>query len=203
MSACARWLGLAMGTMGDALEGWLQFARETHAPLIAASWALLAFLILGFLIRLQRDSFGWKLGASLLAVGGAAGALLWWSLQPGHSYYFFVDEVAANTAAINLRRAPIKVHGCVVVGSLEQRKGTLDYRFWIEGRPDRPSAVIAARYTGVLPDAFHPGAEIVARGNLADDGGLDIDPDGIMAKCPSKYAFDPDSPHDDRRCGEP
>jgi cytochrome c-type biogenesis protein CcmE len=182
-----------MSMIGDALEGVLRVVRESRAPLVAAVWGLVAFVVAAILVRRRQDSFGWKLGASLLVFGSAAGALLYWSLQPDRSYYFFVDEVAANKLPIRLHRAPIKVHGRVVVGSLEQRKGTLDYRFWIEGRPDRPSAVIGARYTGSLPDCFHSGSEIVAQGRLAEDGTLDIEPDGIMAKCPSKYVFDPDA----------
>ena len=180
-----------MAIIGDALEGVLRVVRESRAPLVAAVWALVAFVVAAILIRRRQDNFGWKLGASLLAFGGAAGALLHWSLQPERSYYFFVDEVTAQTLPIRLHRAPIKVHGCVVVGSLEQRKGTLDYRFWLEGRPDRPSAVIQARYSGTLPDCFRSGSEIVARGTLAEDGSLDIEPDGIMAKCPSKYVSGP------------
>jgi len=176
--------------LADALEGVLRVVHESGAPLVAALWGLAAFVVAAILIRRRQDNFGWKLGASLLAFGGAAGALLWWSLQPERSYYFFVDDVAASSLPIRLHRAPIDVHGVVAVGSLEQRKGTLDYRFWIEGRPDRPSAVIAARYTGTLPDCFRTGSEIVARGRLAPDGSLEIEPDGIMAKCPSKYVID-------------
>jgi hypothetical protein len=34
-------------------------------------------------------------------------------------------------------------------------------------------------------------AEVVVKGKLRDDGGLDAFPDGIMAKCPSKYDVTP------------
>jgi len=171
-----------MEMVGDALEGILRVVRETRAPLVAALWALVAFVVAAILIRRRQDNFGWKLGASLLAFGGAAGALLWWSLQPGASYYFFVDEVAPKKLAIRLHRAPIRVHGKVVVGSLEQYTGTDVYQFWMEGRGDRPSAVIQAHYIGSLPQSFRSGVEIVASGTLAYNGRLDIQPDGIRTK---------------------
>jgi cytochrome c-type biogenesis protein CcmE len=171
-----------MEMVGDALEGILRVVRETRAPLVAALWALVAFVVAAILIRRRQDNFGWKLGASLLAFGGAAGALLWWSLQPGASYYFFVDEVAPKKLAIRLHRAPIRVHGKVVVGSLEQQKGTDVYQFWMEGGGDRPSAVIRAHYTGSLPQFFGSGVEIVATGTLSYDDTLDIQRDGIRTK---------------------
>jgi len=194
-----------METLADALERALRFVRETRAPLIAASWALVAFLVSGFLIRLRQDNFGWKLGTSLLAFGGAAGALLWWSLQPEHEPYAykFVDEVVALAPRFKRQGRLIDVHGCVVPGSIERRRGTDEYRFRLASRPDRPPAVIKVRYTGVLPDAFRSEAEIVAKGRLAADGGVDVVPDGIMARCPSKYAADPNAPPYDWRCAEP
>jgi len=190
-----------MWTLGDVFEGAARFVRETGAPRIAALWALVAFLVAAVLIRRRQDDFGWKLGSSLLAFGGAAGALLWWSLQPGANYYLFVDEAVAQAQAIRMRRAPVRVHGCVVSGSLEQRKGTEDYRFQMKNRYDRPPAVIQTRYTGSLPAAFRSGIEIVANGTLAADGSLDVIPDGIWVKCPGKYdgpappAFECPRPH--------
>ncbi len=177
---CSR-LGWAMEMVGDALDGILRVVHETRAPLVAALWALVAFVAAGILLRRRQEKIGRKLGASLLAVGGAAGALLWWSLQPDRSYDFFVDEVEGQTLAIRRHDGPIRVHGKVVVGSLEQYSGT-DYHFWMEGRRDRPSAVIQADYIGSLPQSFRSGVEIVATGTLAHNGRLEIQPDGIRTQ---------------------
>jgi cytochrome c-type biogenesis protein CcmE len=85
----------------------------------------------------------------------------------------------------------LQVHGNVVPGSIEQAKGTLMYRFKIEtgpkSAPPRAPAVISATYTGLVPDTFKDGAEVVAKGSLGPDDKLEVVPDGIMAKCPSKY----------------
>ena len=98
-----------METLADALERALRFVRETRAPLIAASWALVAFLVSGFLIRLRQDNFGWKLGTSLLAFGGAAGALLWWSLQPEHEPYAYKFVNVGGTPCVIFGPGHVKV----------------------------------------------------------------------------------------------
>jgi cytochrome c-type biogenesis protein CcmE len=107
------------------------------------------------------------------------------SINEGAAYYKHVDEVLANLADSRGKR--LQVHGHVVDGSIEQARGTLQYRFKIESREPRPHAVIAASYSGIVPDTFKSGAEVVATGTLTADDKLNVAPDGIMAKCPSKY----------------
>jgi cytochrome c-type biogenesis protein CcmE len=127
----------------------------------------------------------WKIVASVLVVTGAVAFLLSRSLKEGAESYKHVYEVMASVASMHGKR--LQVHGHVVDGSIEQKKGTLEYRFKIESREPRPHAVISASYTGLVPDTFKSGAEVVARGMLGENDRLDVIPDGIMAKCPSKY----------------
>ena len=49
---------------------------------------------------------------------------------------------------------------------------------------------IKASYTGVVPDTFKTGAEVVLKGRLGPDGFI-VEHDGVMAKCPSKYEAKP------------
>jgi len=187
-------LGWAMEKLGDAMEGLLSFVRESGAPAFAALWGLASFVVAAVLIRRRQDTFGWKLGASLLAFGGAAGTLLWWSQQRPAEYYKHVHELVAEGAErFYLRRAPVLVHGHVR-DSIERRAGTDEYRFEIESRYPRPPAVMRVHYTGLVPDPFRAGAEIVAKGKMCADGSLEVVPDGIMARCPSKYEVEPDQP---------
>ena len=44
-----------------------------------------------------------------------------------------------------------------------------------------------ASYTGILPDTFKDEAEVVLNGRLTADGNFEVAPNGVMAKCPSKY----------------
>ena len=46
---------------------------------------------------------------------------------------------------------------------------------------------MTATYTGLVPDTFKDGAEVVAKGTLTPENQLTVVPDGIMAKCPSRY----------------
>jgi cytochrome c-type biogenesis protein CcmE len=46
--------------------------------------------------------------------------------------------------------------------------------------------VVEATYTGIVPDTFKNESEVVLKGKLSD-AGFAVDPNGVMAKCPSKY----------------
>lgn len=127
----------------------------------------------------------WKIVLSVVAVTGAVGFLLSRSMKEGAEYYKHVDEVMA--APDMLRSKRLQVHGHVVKDSIEQAKGTLQYRFKIESIAPRAPATISANYTGLVPDTFKSGAEVVAKGTIGPDNVLSVVPDGIMAKCPSKY----------------
>jgi len=127
----------------------------------------------------------WKIVVSVVAVTGAVGFLLTRTMSTGAEYYKHVDEVMSSPDA--LRAKKLQVHGHVVNGSIEQAKGTLQYRFKIESKPPRAPAVMTATYTGLVPDTFKSGAEVVAKGTIGPDNTLQVAPEGIMAKCPSKY----------------
>jgi cytochrome c-type biogenesis protein CcmE len=127
----------------------------------------------------------WKIVASVVVVTGVVAFLLSRSLKEGAESYKHVDEVMTNVTSFHGKR--LQVHGNVVDGSIEKIPGTMQYRFQIESREPRPHAVISASYSGLVPDTFKSGAEVVARGMLGDNERLEVIPDGIMAKCPSKY----------------
>jgi cytochrome c-type biogenesis protein CcmE len=133
-----------------------------------------------------------KILASVVVVASAVGYMLTSSMKQGAEYYKHVDEVTSNVDAWRGKR--LQVHGHVVAGSIEQAKGTLLYRFKIESKAPRPPAVISATYNGLVPDTFKDGAEVVAKGTLTSDDQLSVIPDGIMAKCPSKYEADKNAP---------
>ena len=129
-----------------------------------------------------------KIVATVLGIGGAIALLLTASISKGAEYYKFVDEVTSNIDAF--RGKKLQVHGVVVDDSIQQARGTLMYRFKIQSRPDRPPATIMANYEGLVPDTFKGGAEVIVRGTLTADNQVAVIPDGIMAKCPSKYNAD-------------
>ena len=121
-----------------------------------------------------------KIGTTFLIIGLAIVALMYTTLSEGTEYYKHVDEVMANPQAWQGKR--LQLHGYVVDGSLMQRPNTLDYKFEVQSN----GKVVSARYTGVVPDTFKDGAEVVLKGRLGPEG-FAVEPNGVMAKCPSKY----------------
>lgn len=110
----------------------------------------------------------------------ALSGLMYTTLREGTEYYKHVDEVMADPAAWHGKR--LQLHGFVVEKSIERRRDSLDYRFRIQSN----GHVVQATYTGVVPDTFKDGSEVVVKGQLGPDG-FRVDPNGVMAKCPSKY----------------
>ncbi len=121
-----------------------------------------------------------KIGATAGVLVAALGGLMYTTLSEGTEYYKHVDEVMANPAEWQGKR--MSLHGYVVDKSILGKPGTLEYRFQIQSN----GKVISARYTGVVPDTFKDGSEVVLKGQLGPHG-FDVSPNGVMAKCPSKY----------------
>lgn len=167
----------------DALQTATDAARTQMPTGVVAVWALAGVIAAGVLFAtMRRRDFNARIGGSLLVLGAVAGALLWCATRPRAHYYKQVHETVAERDFIRARNHELSVHGIVVPGSVVQRIGREEYRFQIQSRPGWPYAVLEARYTGLLPDAFQSGAEIVARGTLTSDGWLDVIPDGIQAR---------------------
>ncbi len=121
-----------------------------------------------------------KIGATAAALVAALGGLMYTTLSEGTEYHKHVDEVMANPAEWQGKR--MSLHGYVVDKSILGKPGTLEYLFQIQSN----GKVISARYTGVVPDTFKDGSEVVLKGQLGPHG-FDVSPNGVMAKCPSKY----------------
>lgn len=124
----------------------------------------------------------------LLAFGG----MLRSTLSEDAEYYKHVDEVMAAPEQWEGKR--LQLHG--IVRSKHVKPGTLEHLFKVENQ----GAAVWAQYTGVTPDTFLEESEVVLKGTLArSEAGLmfQVEPNGIIAKCPSKYearAGVPDAP---------
>ncbi len=123
---------------------------------------------------------GTKIGLAVV-VAGAIGAMV--ALDPGEGVleYVYVDKVTADPSHFTGRM--IKVHGTVVEGSIQKKKGaTGDYRFVVENKGQR----LAVHFTNIPPDTFAEGGEVILTGRLNDAGDL-FQSEEMSAKCPSKY----------------
>ena len=121
-----------------------------------------------------------RIGITSVVLALAFSGLLWSTLSEGTEYYKHVDEVTEDPAAWQGKN--LQVHGFIVNESIMRRPDTLDYRFEIENNGE----VIKAEYSGIVPDTFKSGAEVVVKGQLGVDG-IMVAPNGVMAKCQSKY----------------
>jgi cytochrome c-type biogenesis protein CcmE len=121
-----------------------------------------------------------KIGMTGLVLALALGGLFYTTLSEGTEYYKHVDEVMTQPASWYGKR--LQLHGFVERGSILRKRDSLDYRFTIGNN----GATVAATYTGIVPDTFKDDAEVVVKGTLSPQG-FAVEPDGVMAKCPSKY----------------
>lgn len=121
-----------------------------------------------------------KIGLTAAVLAGVIGGLFYSTLAEGTAYYKHVDEVMVNPKSWYGKR--LQLHGHVVKDSIVRRRDSLDYRFRVESN----GQVVPASYTGIVPDTFKGGSEVVIKGRLGPDG-FQVDPGGVMAKCPSKY----------------
>jgi cytochrome c-type biogenesis protein CcmE len=198
MTAPAAGFNRAMEVLGRLKEAW-RLAQSPVPEAFVAAWASVGLLVAPFLARdRSRLRLTLRLGATVGALG-VAGSLLVEGLNPGY-FYKHVDEVLVNRDAYEGRR--LRVHGCVVNGSIEQARGTNRYRFLV-GIGERyggallPHGALRVTYEGLVPDTFRDGNEIVVNGELRPDGIFVAEPNGLMLKCPSKYA---DGPWPPPRC---
>jgi cytochrome c-type biogenesis protein CcmE len=121
-----------------------------------------------------------RIGLTAIVLVLAFAGLLWSTLREGTEYYKHVDEVMAAPADWQGRK--LQLHGFVVKDSIYINRQALEYRFKVHNK----GAEVPAMYTGIVPDTFKDDSEVVLRGTLKADG-FHVDPNGVMAKCPSKY----------------
>jgi cytochrome c-type biogenesis protein CcmE len=107
-------------------------------------------------------------------------AVMYTTVSEGAQYYRHVNEVMDHPEQWYGKN--MQLHGFVVDKSIQQRPNTLDYRFTIRSG----DYSVVATYTGVVPDTFKDGAEVVLTGRLSPQG-FSVEPNGVTAKCPSKY----------------
>jgi cytochrome c-type biogenesis protein CcmE len=122
-----------------------------------------------------------KIALTTVVLVVALGGLLYSTLSEGTEYYMHVEEVMANPDAWQGKN--LQVHGFVVKDSILRKRDSLEYRFKVQSK----GATIDASYTGIVPDTFQDDSEVVLKGRLENGGQFKVSPNGVMAKCPSKY----------------
>jgi cytochrome c-type biogenesis protein CcmE len=132
-----------------------------------------------------------KMGATIAVLTAAFAGLMWSTLREGTEYFKHVDEVMVDRQQWEGKN--LQLHGYVVPGSILVSPSTLEYKFKVQNNPSRSHSagnVVEASYKGIVPDTFKDEAEVVLRGKLTPTG-FHTDPNGVVAKCPSKYEGKP------------
>jgi cytochrome c-type biogenesis protein CcmE len=119
-----------------------------------------------------------KVGLTTLVLAVAFGGLFYSTMGEATEYYKHVDEVMAQPEQWYGKR--LQLHG--FAKQVTRKPSSLEYRLRVESN----GQVVNASYKGVVPDTFKDDAEVVLKGTLGPDG-FSVEPNGVMAKCPSKY----------------
>ena len=119
-----------------------------------------------------------KVGLTSLVLAVAFGGLLYQTMGEATEYYKHMDEVMAQPEQWYGKR--LQLHG--FAKDVARKPSSHDWRFKVESN----GHAVTATYTGVVPDTFKNDAEVVLKGTLSAEG-FTVAPNGVMAKCPSKY----------------
>ena len=100
-----------------------------------------------------------KIAITCVVLTGALGGLMYTTLAEGTEYYKHVDEVMAQRAVVARQEAAAPRLRRRICGSGPTR--------WTTGSRCRTTARSSRRdYTGVVPDTFKNGSEVVLKGQL-------------------------------------
>jgi cytochrome c-type biogenesis protein CcmE len=134
----------------------------------------------------MKRSYKFAVGACLLAA--SLGYLMYAGLQQSSTYYFTIAEFLPRKH--ELVGQGIRVAGRVEEGSLRKQtsaRGTeMSFHIADFAGPDRVPVEgrVAVAYTGVVPDMFAEGRDVIIEGRYVDGT---LQAQTIMTSCPSKY----------------
>lgn len=116
---------------------------------------------------------------AFLLFAGALGYLCYAGFTENSVYFLNVSEAKA-AAADQLRQA--RLFGVVAEQELAQKPTSVSFQLMDK---DDVKLTIPVQYTGLVPDTFKPGAEVIVEGSMHETGYFNAKT--LMTKCPSKY----------------
>ncbi len=116
-----------------------------------------------------------------LVVAVALGYLGFQAFMGAATYYLSVGELLARGNAAYGEQ--VRLMGKVVDGSVVKTPETNTIQFTVADKDG--GASVPAVYSGVVPDAFKQGADVVLEGALTPGGTFEAS--NLLVKCPSKY----------------
>lgn len=116
-----------------------------------------------------------------LVVVTAIGYLIYTGFQSTSVYYLTVTELKARSASpLGSSLGQVRVAGVVQDGSIQRTANTSTIHFTVTD----DGGTLPVVYSGLVPDIFGPGIQVVVEGRYTD--GV-FQATTMLAKCPSKY----------------
>jgi len=112
----------------------------------------------------------------------AVGVLVYSAVDQTKMYMVTVAEYLGNRDAY--AGTTVRVAGRVRADSMQWNAGTHDLKFTLDDMQGNGS--IPVRYSGLLPDMFAEGRDVVVEG--PQNAGETFEADTVLTSCPSKYA---------------
>jgi len=120
-----------------------------------------------------------KLVIAVVVIGGGIGYFMYQAMQSSWSYYYSVDEFAGGSDAV--KNSSLRLAGKVKAQTVTRDMEKMNLSFVLEGTTHE----IPVIYTGVVPDNFTEGIEVVVEGHLEPSGSFNAQM--LMTRCESKY----------------
>lgn len=117
--------------------------------------------------------------AAFIFFAAALGWLCFAAFTENSVYFLNVSEARANGLQ---KLGNARLFGRVAQGSVKKNMGALTFDL---ADKDFAEQIIPIEYTGQIPDAFQPGAEVIVEGKITPAGKFSAT--SLMTKCPSKY----------------
>lgn len=120
-----------------------------------------------------------KLVIATIVIGGGLGYFMYHAMQSSWSYYYSVDEFAGGSDAV--KNSSLRLAGKVKARTVSRDIEQMRLSFVLEGT----SHEIPVSYSGIVPDNFTEGIEVVVEGHLEPSGSFNAHL--LMTRCESKY----------------
>ena len=129
-----------------------------------------------------------KVAIGMTVIVAAVAYLLLSGTTASTVYFLTVPEVQQQLAALQQASRPIRIAGQVTADPIQWNVRHLALAFHIgEGEARLP-----VQYTGVKPDMFQAGVNVIVEGRIGRDGVLMASI--LMTSCPSKYQDEKNAP---------
>lgn len=128
--------------------------------------------------RPKRRKWPWSFVIAGIAIAAAVVYLISANTSASAEYYMTIGELRSCTSCVT---RTVRVAGVVAPGSVVRDDKTQVIHFSMTDQ----SKALAVVYSGVVPDIFRPGIQVVVEGRPGSDGLFHAQ--NLLAKCPSKF----------------